>query len=229
MKMFDRLLFGLWCLLLVGQIMARPSFMGEEGNFGGGPERPGFHHPRAPGSRKDRPLHPRFTPIAGDLPVLLSPSPIAGTGGGSLPPPAGFPGSFGQTSAAFAPPPPVSLGVGPPPVGVIPPVPLGQGPSAFAPSAPQLSIVPIAGAPVAAGAGGIPLFIPFALGPTALLNQFLQPPLLPFGQVGLQPVPYLPGFFSGNVNPFNRTCNYYFFAGCGASGGEVTNFNFSSR
>jgi hypothetical protein len=107
---------------------------------------------------------------------------------------------------------------------------LGQGPVAFAPLPPQIALVPLAGNAVSTtGTAGIPLFVPFALGPTAILNQFVQPPLLPFGQVGVPVQSYLPGFFTGNANPFNRSCNYYFFAGCGASGGAVADFNFSSR
>lgn len=224
---FDRMLFVLWCLLLAGQGVNSP-VSSQEGWFGGGGGgQPPSREP-GPGSRGGgpAPLHPRFTPVAGELVP-----PIGGSSGGlSLPPPVGFPGAFGQNPNAFSPPSPTSFGVLPPPIGTIPPGPLGQGSSAFSPPAPQMSIVPLAGnAPALVGSEGIPLFVPFALGPTAILNQFVQPPLVPFGQVGIPVQSYLPGFFTGNLNPFNRSCNYYFFAGCGASGGAVTDFNFSTR
>jgi len=224
---FDRMLLVLWCLLLAGQGLSRPGFLDGTGIRSLGPGHPPSmgRGPASPGWGQT-PLHPRFTPVA-SVPVIS----IDGAPGGvSLPPPSGFPGAFGQTSGAFSPPPPTSLGVTPPSVVTIPQVTLGQGAGAFSPALPQLSIVPLAGNAVSTSTGGgIPLFVPFALGPTAILNQFVQPPLIPFGQVGIQPVAYLPGFFTGNANPFNRTCNYYFFAGCGASGGAVADFNFSSR
>ncbi|EQD24581.1 MAG: hypothetical protein D084_Lepto4C00408G0006 [Leptospirillum sp. Group IV 'UBA BS'] len=220
----DALLLIVWCLILAGQGLGRYDLPG--GGFSGVPE--GTPHERrpAPGSPHGaRSLHPRFTPVAVLVPPIGSPP----VGPVSLPATPNLPGAFGQTSGAFAPPPPTGLSVGPPAVLLIPQTPLGQGSGAFAPSAPTgLQFVPLAGnAPQTQG--GIPYFVPFAMGPTSIINQFVQPPLVPFGQVGVPVQPYLPGFFTGNANPFNRSCNYYYFAGCGPSGGAVTDFNFSTR
>ncbi len=221
----DVLLLVVWCLILAGQGIGRsglpPGLLPgmSDGNSPRSSPAPGPHEgPRL--------LHPRFTPVAVAVPPIGSP-PIAPV---TLPATPSLPGAFGQTSGSFAPPPPTGLSVAPPSVILIPQTPLGEGGGAFVPPAPALSLVPLAGnAPQSQAGGGIPYFVPFALGPTAIINQFIQPPLVPFGQVGVPAQSYLPGFFTGNANPFNRSCNYYYFAGCGPSGGAVTDFNFSTR
>ena len=222
----DAVLLIVWCLILAGQGAGRLDLPGGPGpGFpdGASPESPRFSPAPPP---RDQPLHPKFTPVA----VLVPPIGTSPLSPVSLPGTPNLPGAFGQTSGAFAPPPPTGLTVGPPPVLLIPPTPLGQGGGAFAPSAPALQLVPLAGnAPQIQAGGGIPYFVPFAQGPTSIINQFIQPPLVPFGQVGVPVQSYLPGFFTGNANPFNRSCNYYYFAGCGPSGGAVTDFNFSTR
>ena len=216
----DGYLLLIWCLILVGQGVDRSS-----GPFGAFPEPPPpSHRPSAP-REGHSPLHPQFTPVAVVVPPIGTPPGNVVT----LPAPT-LPGAFGQTQSSFSPPPPAAVTVGPPPVLLIPTTPLGQGSAIFAAPAPPLQLVPIAGAaPQASPGAGIPFFVPFAQGPTAIINQFIQPPLVPFGQVGVQSGSYLPGFFSGNANPFSRTCNYYYFQGCGPSGGAVTDFNFSTR
>ena len=222
----DAVLLIVWCLILAGQGAGRLDLPGGPGpGFpdGASPESPRFSPAPPP---RDQPLHPRFTPVAVLVPPIGS-SPVSPV---SLPGTPNLPGAFGQSSGTFAPPPPTGLTVGPPPVLLIPPTPLGQGGGAFAPSAPALQLVPLAGnAPQIQVGAGIPYFVPFAQGPTSIINQFIQPPLVPFGQVGVPVQSYLPGFFTGNANPFNRSCNYYYFAGCGPSGGAVTDFNFSTR
>ncbi len=220
----DAVLLIVWCLILAGQGLDRFDIPG-----GPDPGLPGGSSPEGHGfapSPRNQPLHPKFTPVATVVPPIGS----APVGPVSLPGTPNLPGAFGQTSGAFAPPPPTGLSVGPPPVLLIPQTPLGQGGGAFAPPTPNLSLVPLAGnAPQIQTGAGIPYFVPFAQGPTSIINQFIQPPLVPFGQVGVPVQSYLPGFFTGNVNPFNRSCNYYYFAGCGPSGGAVTDFNFSTR
>ena len=225
----DIFLLVLWALLLVlasGRHGGLPG-MGGEDSPGGDPHSSGggaFHHPH-----RNVPLTPRFTPIA--QPFSLVPIGAPPMGQVALPPAPNLPGAFGQGSAAFAPPPPSSIGVAPPTVLLIPQGGLGvSSTNAFVPPLPQMPPLSVAGnAPQAAPGQGTPYFVPFALGPTAILNQFVQPPLVPFGQVGVPPQNYLPGFFTGNANPFNRSCNYYDFAGCGSSGGAVADFNFSTR
>ncbi len=220
----DAFLLIAWCLVLAGQETG--SGMIPFGHPPGSSPPAMKEGPGAPGGRQ--PLHPRFTPVATVVPPIGTPL----LGAVTLPPTAALPGTFGQISGAFTPPTPSALTVGPPPVLLIPPVSLGQGGGIFAPSPPQFQVqaAPFAGnAPQASPGAGAPLFIPFAQGPTSILNQFIQPPLVPFGQVGVQVSSYLPGFFTGNANPFNRTCNYYYFQGCGPSGGAVTDFNFSTR
>ena len=224
----DIFLLVLWALLLVVASGGRGGFPGMSGGGlpGGDPFHSGgaYHHPR-----QRVPQSPRFTPIAQPFSVV----PIGGPplGQVSLPSVPNLPGAFGQSSAVFAPPPPTNVTVAPPTVLLIPQGGLGvSSTNAFIPPSPQMPSVSVAGnAPQAAPGQGTPYFVPFALGPTAILNQFIQPPLVPFGQVGVPAQNYLPGFFLGNANPFNRSCNYYYFAGCGASGGAVTDFNFSTR
>ncbi len=222
----DAVLLIVWCLILAGQGLDRFDLPGgpDPGLPGGSsPEGHGFAPSPSP---RNQPLHPKFTPVATVVPPIGS----APVGPVSLPGTPNLPGAFGQTSGAFAPPPPTGLSVGPPTVLLIPQTPLGQGGGAFAPPTPNLSLVPLAGnAPQIQTGAGIPYFVPFAQGPTSIINPFIQPPLVPFGQVGVPVQSYLPGFFTGNVNPFNRSCNYYYFAGCGPSGGAVTDFNFSTR
>ena len=225
----DILLLVLWALLLVLASGRPEGLLGMGGGdpSGGDPHfSPGgaFHHPK-----QHVPLHPQFTPIA--QPLTVAPIGASPLGTVALPAAPNLPGAFGQGSAAFAPPPPANVGVAPPPVLLIPQVGLGvSSTNAFVPPTPQMPPLSLAGnAPQAAPGQGTPYFVPFALGPTAILNQFVQPPLVPFGQVGVPAQSYLPGFFTGNANPFNRSCNYYFFAGCGSSGGAVADFNFSTR
>ncbi|MHB8369825.1 MAG: hypothetical protein ACYDBP_09050 [Leptospirales bacterium] len=229
---FDIFMLVFWGLLLVLTSGRGGVFSGGEGSGlpDSHPQLPGggsFMHPHSPEDRE--PLHPRFTPIAG--PVVVTPIGAPPLGPISLPSAPNLPGAFGQGSAIFAPPPPASVGVAPPAVLLIPQGGLGiSSTNAFVPGPPQLPVLSVAGnAPQASLGEGIPFFVPFALGPTAILNQFVQPPLLPFGQVGVPPQNYLPGFFTGTPNPFNRSCNYYYFAGCGGSGGAAADFNYSSR
>ncbi len=225
----DTVLLALWALLLVLSSSggpARMSGMGGEEFPGGDPHQPGggsFHHPH------HVPQQPRFTPIA--QPFLVAPIGAPPLGPVTLPSTPNLPGAFGQGSSAFLPAAPASVGVSPPAVLLIPQGGLGvSSTNAFVPPLPQMPTLSVAGnAPQAAPGQGPQNFVPFALGPTAILNQFVQPPLVPFGQVGVPSQSYLPGFFSGNANPFNRSCNYYYFAGCGSSGGAEADFNFSTR
>ncbi|MGC8529781.1 MAG: hypothetical protein ACP5OP_06235 [Leptospirillia bacterium] len=226
---FDIFLLVLWALLLVVASGGRGGFLGMKGEGlpGEDPFHSGgdaLHHPRP-----RVPQTPRFTPIAQPFSVVPIGAPPLGQV--SLPSVPNLPGAFGQSSAAFAPSSPTTIGVAPPTVLLIPQGGLGvSSTNAFVPPSPQMPSLSVAGnAPQAAPGQGIPYFVPFALGPTSILNQFIQPPLVPFGQVGVPSQNYLPGFFTGNVNPFNRSCNYYYFAGCGPSGGAVTDFNFSTR
>lgn len=216
----DRILLIVWFLILAGQAVDRARHDPQDGLHGlGSGEGPGSPHHGGPHGFGRAPLVPHFSPVAGFTPLI-----------GGLPSPVGSPGAFGQGQGAFTPPQPSSFGVIPPPTSLIPQGPLGQGPGTFAPGAPQLPVLPLAGnAPQTLSGEGIPLFVPFALGPTAILNQFVQPPLIPFGQVGVPPQAYLPGFFTGNGGTLSRSCNYYFFAGCGANGGAEADFNFSTR
>ncbi len=158
---------------------------------------------------------PSFTPIP---PI----NPFSPTGSGVL----------GQSSGTFAPPAPLStLPVSPLSTPVLPPA-LGIPPGSFAPAPPVLSgLGPNLGGALVTGVGGAvsaPVQ-PFSMGPATLLNQFAQPPLVPFGQVGIPPAAYNPSLSQGNANPFSLTCNYYFFVNCGASGGQAQNFKYSTR
>ena len=221
----DALLLVVWCLVLAGQGFGSSGLsLGLLPGFSGAipPETAPAPSPHG----GPRLLHPQFTPVAVGVPPIGSP-PLAPV---TLPATPNLPGAFGQTSGSFAPPPPTGLSVAPPSVILIPQTPLGEGGGAFVPPAPGFQLVPLAGnAPQSQAGAGIPYFVPFAQGPTSIINQFIQPPLVPFGQVGVPVQSYLPGFFTGNANPFNRSCNYYYFAGCGPSGGAVTDFNFSTR
>ncbi len=177
---------------------------------------------------------PHFQPVAnGNVPTLpqqgpFNPAPQINP----LQPQS--PGPLGQFPGAFAPPPPsqtlpVQLYAVP-----VPPSVLGMPPGALQPGAPNVSLgftgggVPQLGS---TGSTNAPAATFFAMGPTALLNQFAQPPMVPFGQVGVQPQPYVSGLsvVGANFNPFTPTCNYYFFPNCGQGGGFSTNFRYSTR
>lgn len=137
---------------------------------------------------------------------------------------------LGQTPGAFVPQlPNSSLPVVPLSVPIIPPslgLPLGS----FSPGAPVLfSLGPLLGGPIQQGAGLSAPVQAFSMGPATLLNQFAQPPLVPYGQVGVPPAAYNPSLGGQAGNPFALTCNYYFFVNCGASGGQAQNFKYSTR
>lgn len=143
-------------------------------------------------------------------------------------PPGGSP--LGQSPGVFVPQgPSQNLPLNPLSPPIIPPV-LGLPPGSFSPGSPVLfSLGPILGGGIQQGGGlSAPVQV-FSMGPTTLLNQFAQPPMVPYGQVGVPPAAYNPSLGGQNGNPFALTCNYYFFVNCGASGGQAQNFKYSTR
>lgn len=173
---------------------------------------------------------PHFQPVANNN-IPLLPAPLPFNPAPSVNPfnPSGAAGPLGQSSGAFQPQSPSnSLPVPLMPVPTIAPV-LGLPPGSFAPAAPTVSLGLLGGtAQPVAPAPGVFVF-PFSMGPATLLNQFAQPPLVPFGQVGVPPQAYVPSLNSGGQNPFSLQCNYYFFPNCGANGGKSQNFRYSTR
>ncbi len=168
-----------------------------------------------------QPVANNFSPLPSALPFNPAPSvsPFNPSGAGSL----------GQGPGVFQPPSPTnSLPVLPAPLPVIVPA-LGLPPGSFAPASPTISLGLLGGTNQAVPASPNAFIIPFSMGPTTLLNQFAQPPLVPFGQVGVPPQAYVPSLNSGGPNPFALQCNYYFFPNCGANGGQSQNFRYSTR
>ncbi|MHB1605993.1 MAG: hypothetical protein ACYCTV_06335 [Leptospirales bacterium] len=174
---------------------------------------------------------PHFQPIANsNVPILPAPSTFSPTPALNPFNPA-TPGPLGQSSSAFLPQPPTNslplqiLSV-PSPTSA-----LGLPPGSFLPPSPNVSLGVSGGVPQSVGPAPIATITYFTMGPSTLLNQFSQPPMVPFGQVGLQPQGYIPTLSAGgiNVNPFNPTCNYYFFPNCGQGGGFSQNFRYSTR
>lgn len=161
------------------------------------------------------PSFPAFNPTS-------NPSPFNPGGGAPL----------GQTPGVFAPQGPnVSLPISPSLAPIILPA-LGLPPGSFSPASPVLfSLGPLLGGGILPGGGGgisAPVQA-FSMGPATLLNQFSQPPMVPYGQVGVPPAAYNPSLGGQGGNPFALTCNYYFFVNCGASGGQAQNFKYSTR
>lgn len=159
------------------------------------------------------PAAPNFVPIPPSTP--FNPSPAS---------------PLGQSPGAFAPQGPNSLLPIPPlSTPVISPV-LGLPLGSFSPGSPVLfSLGPILGGGIQQGAGVSAPVQSFSMGPETLLNQFVQPPMVPYGQVGVPPAAYNPSIGGQAGNPFALTCNYYFFVNCGASGGQAQNFKYSNR
>ena len=137
---------------------------------------------------------------------------------------------LGQSPGTLVPQEPsLSLPIVPLSTPIISPV-LGLPPGSFLPGSPVLfSLGPILGGGIQQGEGISAPVQAFSMGPTTLLNQFAQPPMVPYGQVGVPPAAYNPSFGGQNGNPFSLTCNYYFFVNCGASGGQAQNFKYSTR
>jgi hypothetical protein len=159
------------------------------------------------------PAAPAFNPI----PPITPFSPVGGS-------------PLGQSPSVFAPQgPSQTLPIAPLSSPIIPPV-MGLPPGSFSPGSPVLfSLGPLLGGGIPQSAGSSSPVQAFSMGPTTLLNQFSQPPMVPYGQVGVPPAAYNPSLGSQNGNPFALTCNYYFFVNCGASGGQAQNFKYSTR
>jgi hypothetical protein len=220
-----RLLIPMWIawLVLLGAIHLMESPF--EGHDGLG-MRPGGQE--APGGAA-----PHFQPAAGiAIPTTppaspFTPAPVLAPFAPTVPTPLGEAPGVVQPQA-----PSTQLPV--PPI-LAPAIPssLGLPPGAFAPAQPILNLgLASGGPPTQILSPGAPLVLGFSMGPTTLLNQFAQVPVVPFGQVGFPPGTYAPGFGSitgRQVNPFSPTCNYYFFVNCGASGGLTQQFGYSSR
>ncbi|MHB1287324.1 MAG: hypothetical protein ACYCYP_12375 [Leptospirales bacterium] len=171
---------------------------------------------------------PHFQPVANGSPSLPGALPFNPAPSVSPFNPSGA-GPLGQSPGVFQPPSPTnSLPVPLMPVPVIAPA-LGLPPGSFAPASPTISLGLLGGTNQAVPASPNAFVIPFSMGPTTLLNQFAQPPLVPFGQVGVPPQAYVPSLNSGGQNPFSLQCNYYFFPNCGANGGQAQNFRYTTR
>ncbi len=211
-----------WLVLLVTIHLMETPFEGH----GGRGMRPGGQE--APGGAV-----PYFQPTAG-ISIPSTPPVAPFTPAPSLTPFApAQPAPLGEAPGAFQPAAPsTQLPVSPIPAPAIPSF-LGLPAGAFAPAQPILNLgLASGGPPTQILSSGAPLVLGFSMGPTTLLTQFAQIPIVPFGQVGFPPQIYTPGFGSvtgRQVNPFSPTCNYYFFVNCGASGGLTQQFGYSSR
>ncbi len=198
----------------------------------GGPETTSNPHMGSDGDGFPGFTAPHYQPVANQnvpaLPTGPSFNPVPAIGSTSSP----TSGPLGQVSGAFSPPVPSSaLPVQLYSVPLPPPV-LGMSPGVIQPSAPVLSFgLTGGGVPQISTGGGLPSITYFSMGPASLLNQFEQPPMVPFGQVGVQPQAYVSGLSVVGIfpNPFTPTCNYYFFPNCGQNGGFSTNFRYSTR
>ncbi|AFS52638.1 hypothetical protein [Leptospirillum ferriphilum] len=200
----------------------------------GGPDLPANPHTGADGDGEGFSgfTPPHYQPVANaNVPTLPLGSPFNPAPPISpVSPPS--PGPLGQASGSFSPPAPSSSL----PVQLysvpLPSSSLGMSQGAVEPSAPVLSFgLTNGGVPQISPPASTPSITYFAMGPSSLLNQFAQPPMVPFGQVGVQPQPYVSGLSVVGTfpNPFTPTCNYYFFPNCGQNGGFSTNFRYSTR
>lgn len=210
-----------WLILLAATYLMEPSFGGHGRTMRpGGEMSPGIQAPHyQPAANIQIPSTPPATPF--------TPAPQVAPFNPAVPTP------LGEAPGVFQPASPSTQLPVPPILAPAIPSTLGLPPGAFAPAQPILNVgLANGGPPTQILSAGAPLVLGFSMGPTTLLTQFAQVPIVPFGQVGFPPATYTAGFGSvtgRQANPFSPTCNYYFFVNCGAQGGLTQQFGYSSR
>ncbi|MCL4462026.1 MAG: hypothetical protein M1297_10040 [Nitrospirae bacterium] len=200
----------------------------------GGPEAISHPHMGADGEGEDVPgfSAPHYQPVANANGPAVPAGPVFNPAPTIRPMSDLSSGPLGQSPGAFVPPSPSSsLPIQPYSV-PLPSAVLGMSSGTVQPAAPVLSFgLTGGGVPQISTGSSVPSITYFSMGPASLLNQFAQPPMVPFGQVGVQPQAYVSGLSVVGTfpNPFTPTCNYYFFPNCGQNGGFSTNFRYSTR